>query len=192
MTMTTSAATRTSTNDRSYENFLCVTKSGNSTTVGEDSTVRWRTFVQPAPEDEQRESTVLEGVQTTDTKDSTNCSDSDTKEPDEEAVTTPESTHSFLFTEPVQSPDLNIVLAMKRTLFATLNHSWLLALGGVGLTTVGNGDARATRGGAVFIVGAILSAVFAMVIHAIRVHGSSADQTTRACMSVGWTFLAVL
>ena len=112
MTMTTSAATRTNANDRSYENFLCVTKSGNST-VGEDSTVRWRTFVQPVPEDEQRESTVLEGVQTTDTKDSTSYSDGNTKEPDEETVTTPESTHSFLFTEPIQPPDLNIVLAMK-------------------------------------------------------------------------------
>ena len=58
--------------------------------------------------------------------------------------------------------------------------------------SVGNGDTRATRGGAVIIVGAILSAVFAMVMHAIRVHGSSTDQTTRACISVGWTFLAVL
>ena len=41
--------------------------------------------------------------------------------------------------------DLSLVLGMERTLFAALNNAWLLALGGVGLMSVGNGDRRATN-----------------------------------------------
>ena len=88
-------------------------------------------------------------------------------------------------------PDLDLVLAMERTLFAALNNAWLLALGGVGLMSVGNGDARAIRGGAVIIIGAIISAVSAMVMHATRITGVSRDRTAGVCGSVLWTFLVV-
>ena len=41
----------------------------------------------------------------------------------------------------------SLILGMERTLFAALNNAWLLAIGGIGLMSVGSGDERATLGG---------------------------------------------
>jgi hypothetical protein len=104
----------------------------------------------------------------------------------------PSHPYNANYKRPLSSrPDLDLVLAMERTLFAALNNAWLLALGGVGLMSVGNGDARATRGGIVIIVGAIISAIFAMVMHASRIHGVRIDRTTSLCSSVCWSILVV-
>ena len=57
---------------------------------------------------------------------------------------------------------------MERTLFAALNNAWLLALGGIGLMSVGHGDQHATRGGIVILGGGILSAMIAYGMHFLR------------------------
>jgi len=60
----------------------------------------------------------------------------------------------------------SLILGMERTLFAALNNAWLLAIGGVGLMSVGHGDDRATHGG-IFILS--ISAVCAGVAYAMHV-----------------------
>lgn len=100
--MTTSAASHTDTNDESYENFLHIMKSGNSTT-GEGDTVRRRTIGGSAPQD----ATAPEGPPAIEIEAGTVTSaqggDGDATAPEAEAVAIPESTHSFLFTEPVRA-----------------------------------------------------------------------------------------
>ena len=65
--------------------------------------------------------------------------------------------------------DKNIVLGMERTLFAALNNAWLLAIGGVGLMSVGSGDERATQGGIAMLSSSILTAISAYTMHISRV-----------------------
>ena len=62
----------------------------------------------------------------------------------------------------------SLILSMERTLFAALNNAWLLALGGIGLMSVGHGDQHATRGGIVVLGGGITSAMIAYGMHFLR------------------------
>ena len=73
---------------------------------------------------------------------------------------------------------------MERTLFAALNNAWLLALGGIGLMSVGHGDQHATRGGIVILVGGILSAMIAYWMHFLRLKHSSLWAMMIALMTV--------
>jgi Vacuolar transporter chaperone len=65
--------------------------------------------------------------------------------------------------------DPSVVLSLERTLFAALNNAWLLAIGGVGLMSVGHGDQKATNAGIVILVGGIASALMAFGMHLFRV-----------------------
>ena len=85
--------------------------------------------------------------------------------------------------------DLSLVLGMERTLFAALNNAWLLALGGVGLMSVGNGDRRATNGGIVILMGGIISAIVAFIMHAVRISELKTQKTSQLSHSIVWATL---
>lgn len=85
--------------------------------------------------------------------------------------------------------DLSLVLGMERTLFAALNNAWLLALGGVGLMSVGNGDRRATNGGIVILIGGIISAVVAFIMHAVRISELKTQKPSQLSHSIVWATL---
>ena len=87
--------------------------------------------------------------------------------------------------------DLSLVLGMERTLFAALNNSWLLALGGVGLMSVGNGDKRATLGGVVILGAGIISAMVAFIMHATRINQLANNRTSNYSHSFIWGLLVV-
>ena len=63
----------------------------------------------------------------------------------------------------------SLILGMERTLFAALNNAWLIALGGIGLMSVGSGDNNATRGGIAMMIGSIICAGTAFGMHFWRV-----------------------
>ena len=71
------------------------------------------------------------------------------------------------YTKPV-TVDATLILGAERTLFAALNNAWLLAIGGIGLMSVGNGDTRATLGGASVLSFGISSALLAYLMHIRR------------------------
>jgi len=65
--------------------------------------------------------------------------------------------------------DGNMILALERTLFAALNNSWLLAIGGVGLMTIGDEDKKAKHSGMVILCLSMFTALYAFVVHNLRV-----------------------
>eukprot|EP00588_Corethron_pennatum_P015412 CAMPEP_0194280948 /NCGR_PEP_ID=MMETSP0169-20130528/19285_1 /TAXON_ID=218684 /ORGANISM="Corethron pennatum, Strain L29A3" /LENGTH=271 /DNA_ID=CAMNT_0039025857 /DNA_START=107 /DNA_END=922 /DNA_ORIENTATION=+ len=83
----------------------------------------------------------------------------------------------------------SLILGMERTLFSALNNAWLLAIGGVGLMSVGHGDDRATHGG-IFIlsIGAVCAGV-AYVMHVWRVSQIKASKAFQFSHTVIWATL---
>ena len=64
--------------------------------------------------------------------------------------------------------DPSVTLSLERTLYASLQHSWLLALGGVGLMSVGEGEKIPTSLGISLIGVSVLSVLGAMMMHYVR------------------------
>eukprot|EP00588_Corethron_pennatum_P016749 CAMPEP_0194304194 /NCGR_PEP_ID=MMETSP0171-20130528/1981_1 /TAXON_ID=218684 /ORGANISM="Corethron pennatum, Strain L29A3" /LENGTH=305 /DNA_ID=CAMNT_0039055383 /DNA_START=54 /DNA_END=971 /DNA_ORIENTATION=+ len=87
----------------------------------------------------------------------------------------------------------SLILGMERTLFAALNNAWLLAIGGVGLMSVGHGDDRATNGGIVILsIGAVCAGV-AYVMHIWRVSQIRASKSFQFSHTIIWaTLIAAL
>jgi len=80
----------------------------------------------------------------------------------------------------------SMILGMERTLFAALNNAWLLAIGGVGLMSVGHGDDRATYGGIVILsLGAVCAGV-AYMMHILRVSQIRSFQSFQFSHTVVW------
>eukprot|EP00584_Thalassiosira_punctigera_P007361 CAMPEP_0172541612 /NCGR_PEP_ID=MMETSP1067-20121228/12388_1 /TAXON_ID=265564 ORGANISM="Thalassiosira punctigera, Strain Tpunct2005C2" /NCGR_SAMPLE_ID=MMETSP1067 /ASSEMBLY_ACC=CAM_ASM_000444 /LENGTH=237 /DNA_ID=CAMNT_0013327681 /DNA_START=84 /DNA_END=796 /DNA_ORIENTATION=- len=50
-------------------------------------------------------------------------------------------------------PDLSLILALERTFFAALNNAWLLAIGGIGLMSVGEDTKGAIYAGVAILAG---------------------------------------
>ena len=94
----------------------------------------------------------------------------------------------------INSPDtnLNLVLGMERTLFAALNNSWLLALGGIGLMSVGSGDVRATRAGVCILSGGIVSALVAIMMHFLRLRQIQNNRPSRHSHTIIWSSIIAL
>ena len=92
---------------------------------------------------------------------------------------------------PRKPDNLALLLGMERTLFAALNNAWLLALGGVGLMSVGNGDKRATWGGVVILMAGIISAMVAFIMHATRINQLANNRTSHYSHSFIWGSLVV-
>ncbi|GFH45675.1 hypothetical protein CTEN210_02149 [Chaetoceros tenuissimus] len=93
----------------------------------------------------------------------------------------------------INSPDnLNLVLGMERTLFAALNNSWLLALGGIGLMSVGSGDVRATRAGICILSGGIVSALVAIMMHFVRLRQIQNNRPSRYSHTIIWSSIIAL
>jgi hypothetical protein len=65
--------------------------------------------------------------------------------------------------------DFTLILGLERTLFAALNNAWLLAIGGIGLMSVGSDDNRATNAGIIILCGGITSSLIAYGMHFLRV-----------------------
>jgi uncharacterized membrane protein YidH (DUF202 family) len=82
--------------------------------------------------------------------------------------------------------DPSVILSMERTMFAALNNAWLLAIGGVGLMSVGHDDYRATTGGIVILIGAIVTAMMAYGMHILRVVQLRKNADFRYSHSVLW------
>lgn len=83
--------------------------------------------------------------------------------------------------------DASLILSMERTLFAALNNAWLLAIGGIGLMSVGNDDTRATNLGIVILIGGIIGAIMAYGMHFWRVEQLKKKQAFRYSHSIFWT-----
>jgi len=62
----------------------------------------------------------------------------------------------------------NMILGLERTLFAALNNAWLLAMGGVGLMSIGN-DIVPNNAGVAMLTGSIMLSSLAFVFHFHRV-----------------------
>ena len=88
--------------------------------------------------------------------------------------------------------DFNLVLGMERTLFAALNNAWLLALGGIGLMSVGSGDQRATVSGIFVLASGIVNAIFAITMHFIRLHQIRNNRPCLHRQTVLWSTIIAL
>jgi hypothetical protein len=82
--------------------------------------------------------------------------------------------------------DFALVLAMERTLFAALNNSWLTAVAGVALMSVGKDD-RATRGGICIVVFSIIGVFVAVCMHCVRIWQIRNDKALHFYSTIGWS-----
>jgi len=85
----------------------------------------------------------------------------------------------------------SLILGAERTLFAALNNAWLLAIGGIGLMSVGNDDERATNGGALILSLAIASTSVAYGMHVWRVNQIKNNQSFQFSHSIVWSSMIV-
>ena len=81
----------------------------------------------------------------------------------------------------------SLILGAERTLFAALNNAWLLAIGGIGLMSVGNDDARATNGGALILSLAIASTSIAYGMHVWRVNQMKNNKPFQLSHTIVWS-----
>lgn len=88
--------------------------------------------------------------------------------------------------------DPSIVLSLERTLFAALNNAWLLAIGGVGLMSVGHGDQNAKNAGIAILVGGIVSALMAFGMHMFRVVQLRKNMSFCYSQSLFWASIIAL
>jgi hypothetical protein len=58
----------------------------------------------------------------------------------------------------------NLILALERTFFSSLNNAWLLAFGGVGLLCVGKNEV-AIHGGVIMITGSLMLIMLSTMFH---------------------------
>ena len=88
--------------------------------------------------------------------------------------------------------DFALVLGMERTLFAALNNSWLIAVAGIALMSVGQ-DERATRGGISIVILSIISVLLALYMHCVRIWQIRNDKALHFYSTIGWSAgLAIL
>ncbi len=85
----------------------------------------------------------------------------------------------------------SLILGAERTLFAALNNAWLLAIGGIGLMSVGNDDARATNGGALILSLAIASTSIAYGMHVWRVNQMKNNKPFQLSHTIVWSSVIV-
>ena len=89
-------------------------------------------------------------------------------------------------TKNFHQPDPNFILSLERTLFAALNNAWLLAMGGVGLMSVGNNDPIPLFGGIGLVGMAISVTMFALLMHFSRIHQVKTGKTFQYSQTVLW------
>ena len=85
----------------------------------------------------------------------------------------------------------NLVLGMERTLFAALNNAWLLAIGGIGLMSVGSNDIRAVNMGITIVCFSILCAVTAGALHFYRITQLRRNRSFLLNQTNIWAFFVV-
>mmetsp|Transcript_14645 Transcript_14645/g.35324 ORF Transcript_14645/g.35324 Transcript_14645/m.35324 type:complete len:306 (+) Transcript_14645:171-1088(+) len=88
--------------------------------------------------------------------------------------------------------DPSMTLYLERTLYAALQQSWMLGLGGVGLMSVGNGTNDAINLGITFIVISMVSAVSALVLHYVRLHQIKSGEPFKFWQTALFTSLLTL
>lgn len=90
-------------------------------------------------------------------------------------------------------PDASLILGAERTLFAALNNSWLIAIGGIGLMSVGNNDDRATQGGIFILSLGMTTATIAYGMHLLRIHSMKTGKDLAYSHTILWaTIIAAL
>ena len=82
--------------------------------------------------------------------------------------------------------DISLILGAERTLFAAINNAWLLAIGGIGLMSVGNGDERATKGGIFIVASAVVCTVIAYMMHVWRVQRMKSGKSFSYFSTIFW------
>lgn len=87
--------------------------------------------------------------------------------------------------------DVSLILAAERTLFAAVNNAWLLAVGGIGLMSVGNGDERATNTGIVILSGSATCTLVAYVMHVKRIRLIKSGKPFTYSSTIVWSSLIV-
>lgn len=83
------------------------------------------------------------------------------------------------------------ILSMERTFFAALNNSWLPVIGGIGLMSVGDEDARAKHVGIFVLASGIATATVAYSVHIGRVAEIRKNRAFRYSETVMWATLVV-
>jgi hypothetical protein len=114
---------------------------------------------------------------------------SNKKQYDSDETSLPSSKKEHSETEKVLKKEQNasLILGAERTLFAALNNAWLLAIGGIGLMSVGNDDERATHGGACILSLAIASTSMAYGMHVWRMNQMKNNKSFQLSHTIVWS-----
>lgn len=83
-------------------------------------------------------------------------------------------------------PHLSLILGLERTFFAALNNAWLLAIGGIGLMSVGEDNKSATHGGVAVLLSGVISALMAVGFHLFRIWRLTHGKESKYIHSVIW------
>lgn len=90
------------------------------------------------------------------------------------------------------SIDPSVTLSLERTLYAALQHSWMLALGGIGLMSVGENKRVPTSLGIMMLTISMISVVGALVMHYIRLFQIKSGTTFKFWQTALFTSLITL
>ncbi|CAJ1941581.1 unnamed protein product [Cylindrotheca closterium] len=90
------------------------------------------------------------------------------------------------------SIDPSVTLSLERTLYASLQHSWLLAVGGVGLMSVGENLRIPTDLGIALVGISILSVLGALIMHYVRLFQIKSGTTFKFWQTALFTSLFTL
>jgi len=90
------------------------------------------------------------------------------------------------------SIDPSVTLSLERTLYASLQHSWLLAFGGVGLMSVGENKKIPTNLGIALLGISIVSILGALMMHYVRLFQIKSGTTFKFWQTAIFTSLVTL
>ncbi|KAL3930143.1 MAG: hypothetical protein SGBAC_011889 [Bacillariaceae sp.] len=90
------------------------------------------------------------------------------------------------------SIDPSVTLSLERTLYASLQHSWLLAVGGVGLMSVGENKPMPTNLGIALLGISIVSVLGALMMHYVRLFQIKSGKTFKFWQTALFTSLITL
>lgn len=110
----------------------------------------------------------------------------------------PESSSFSKMKEPKEQPLVSlkheaVLLSLERTFFAALNTAWLIAMGGIGLLSVGDEEEHSIPIGITVFGVSMACCIVALVMHAIRLHQMQTGQSFPHAQSMIWaTVICIL
>ena len=108
------------------------------------------------------------------------------------------SSSSSKMKEPKEQPLVSlkheaVLLSLERTFFAALNTAWLIAMGGIGLLSVGDEEEHSIPIGITVFGVSMACCIVALVMHAIRLHQMQTGQSFPHAQSMIWaTVICIL